>query len=76
MEPSEINSAMARQEDGKLDLAEVEKVDDVEVSKSGAEVFTPEEEKRLVRKLDFWSVAMKRTLPEKPLTISKGSCLS
>jgi hypothetical protein len=41
MEPSEINSAMARQEDGKLDLAEVEKVDDVEVSKSGAEVFTP-----------------------------------
>jgi hypothetical protein len=59
MEPGEINSAMAGQDDGKLDLAEVEKVDDVEVSKSGAEVFTPEEEKRLVRKLDFWWVAIK-----------------
>lgn len=45
---------MAGQEDGKLDLAEVEKVDDVEVSKPEGEVFTPEEEKRLVRKLDFW----------------------
>lgn len=57
MEPGEINGELAVHEDTKRDMAEeVEKLDDVDVAKAGSDPFTPEEERRLVRKLDFWYV--------------------
>jgi hypothetical protein len=55
MEPGEINDVLAVHEQSKNDTAEeVEKIDDLDASKAGGDAFTPEEERRLVRKLDFW----------------------
>jgi hypothetical protein len=59
MGQGEISGELGVDEEVKWDLAEeVEKVDELDATKAGGEPFTPEEERRLVRKLDFWYVLM------------------
>lgn len=36
------------------DVEQIDTVDNQEMSKKQEEMFTPEEERKLVRKLDFW----------------------
>jgi hypothetical protein len=57
MELDDINAGLASQEAAlKKEVAELEKVDDLDIAKDGAETIDHEAEKKLVRKLDFWSV--------------------
>lgn len=51
MEKDDIHAGIAPQE-----VAEIETKDDLENEKAGGDPFTAEEERRLVRKLDFWYV--------------------
>jgi hypothetical protein len=55
MEQDDINGAFAAQEVAEKKLAEeVEIIDDLGNAKATQDAHSPEEEKRLVRKLDLW----------------------
>jgi hypothetical protein len=52
MEPRDMEAVEEKKIDG---LEEIEKIeDDAANMKPSSDPFTPEEEKRLIRKLDFW----------------------
>lgn len=48
---------MQEKDDMLPDVEQIDTVDNQEMSKKQEEMFTPEEERKLVRKLDFWYVA-------------------
>ena len=55
MELDGINRGLPPQEPTqKTTTEEIEKVDDLDMAKDGGRAIDPAEEKRLVRKLDFW----------------------
>lgn len=55
MDLDDINGGLASQEIAeKKKLEEVERVDDLDMTKDGGEDIDHAAEKRLVRKLDFW----------------------
>jgi hypothetical protein len=55
MEQDDINGGIAAQEVAEKKLAEeVEIIEDLRNAKASQDAHTPEEEKRLVRKLDLW----------------------
>lgn len=55
MELDDINAGLASQEaTQKKAVEEIEKVDDLDIAKDGGGAINHGEEKRLVRKLDFW----------------------
>jgi hypothetical protein len=55
MELDDINGGLASQEVAeKKRLQEIEKAEDVDITKHGRETIDYAAEKRLVRKLDFW----------------------
>lgn len=55
MELDDINAGLASQEvTEKKRIEEVERAEDLDMAKDDGETINHEEEKRLVRKLDFW----------------------
>jgi hypothetical protein len=55
MELDGINGELAAQEViQKKTMEEIEKVDEFDIAKNGNQAINPEEERRLVRKLDLW----------------------
>lgn len=55
MELEDANAGFAVHEAMKENLAsEIETIHDTDLDKTGRNEFTPEQEKRLVRKLDLW----------------------